>query len=143
MDQASLRQLWDGRAQQAAEEVAHNPFSEHFDAAASKQHPQRSDADYGRPVEGSKTAARAQQAQAWVEQNVMKLVEVIRELSQGTSDAQSRPYTTFGELFAAYVNISDTLVGIMLRAKKRGLIEYEGAMLFQGMHDHVRVTLLQ
>ena len=34
-----------------------------------------------------------------------------------------------------YQDISDTLVGIMLRCKKYKLIVYEGDMLFQGAND--------
>ena len=38
----------------------------------------------------------------------------------------------FGPLFYKYQDISDTLVGILMRAKKRKLIKYPGDMLFQG-----------
>ncbi|OQR66303.1 actin-binding Rho-activating protein-like [Tropilaelaps mercedesae] len=39
--------------------------------------------------------------------------------------------------------ISDKLVGTMLRARKRGLIEFEGEMLFQRRDDHVIVSLVK
>lgn len=60
------------------------------------------------------------------------------------NQSTGRYEVTFGELFYTYQDISDTLVGIMVRAKKRGLIEYEGQgghMLFQGRHDKVIVTV--
>ena len=39
-------------------------------------------------------------------------------------------------------SVSDSLVGIMLRAKKRKLLEYQGDMLFQGINDDVVITVL-
>ena len=47
----------------------------------------------------------------------------------------------FGPLFYAYQDISDTLVGIMMRAKKYGLIKYKGDMLFQGQDDAVPIDV--
>ena len=67
-------------------------------------------------------------------------MELLREI--GRSDTQGRTFTTFGELFIAYQDISDTLVGIMMRAKKRGRLDYEGDMLFQGLNDGVIITIL-
>lgn len=131
--------MWDAKAKQTAAEAASNPFSQHFDASAAKA-AVRNDDQYGRPVAGSKTEQRAKAAQSWVEQAIEKLVSVIREI--GKPDAQGRPHITFGELFIAYQDISDTLVGIMMRAKKRGLLEYEGDMLFQGLNDGVVITVL-
>jgi hypothetical protein len=75
-----------------------------------------------------------------VEGAVEKLLETIRLLS-GVQGRSRECSVTFGQLFTAYENISDTLVGIMVRAKRRGLIQYDGEMLFQGIHDNVRVTL--
>jgi hypothetical protein len=47
----------------------------------------------------------------------------------------------FGPLFYSYQDISDSLIGIMMRAKKRKFISYPGDMLFQGYHDEVEITL--
>jgi hypothetical protein len=49
----------------------------------------------------------------------------------------------FGPLFYKYADISDTLVGILMRAKKRKRLIYQGDMLFQSMHDHVKITVIQ
>ena len=49
----------------------------------------------------------------------------------------------FGPLFVAYQDISDTLVGILMRAKKYKRLTYKGQMLFQGMHDNVVIQLLE
>ena len=49
---------------------------------------------------------------------------------------------TFGVLFDTYADISDTLVGILMRARKRKKVSYDGdGMLFQGVHDHVVIRL--
>jgi hypothetical protein len=170
IDREAMRNMWDARARQTAAEAAANPFSQNFDASAAKA-AVRHDDTYGRPVAGSKTEERAKAAQNWVEQAIEKLVSVIRSDNHrqltiasrlrcccsslclpfpcfqpnreiGRPDAQRRPHITFGELFLAYQDISDTLVGIMMRAKKRGLIEYEGDMLFQGVNDGVVITVL-
>uniref|UniRef100_A0A3Q0T1F6 Costars domain-containing protein n=1 Tax=Amphilophus citrinellus TaxID=61819 RepID=A0A3Q0T1F6_AMPCI len=49
----------------------------------------------------------------------------------------------FGKLFEHYVSISNKLVGILLRARKQRLVDFEGEMLWQGKDDHVVITLLQ
>ena len=82
------------------------------------------DVNYGKPVAGSRTAERAAQATEWVEREIEKLLVVIREI--GENQMNGKVTVTFGKLFVAYQNISDTLVGIMMRAKKRNLIIYPG-----------------
>ena len=42
-----------------------------------------------------------------------------------------------------YANISDTLVGILMRARKRRRVAFESDMLFQGVHDDVLISLLE
>lgn len=49
---------------------------------------------------------------------------------------------TFGELFHIYENISNKVVGLLLRARKHELLTFEGEMLFQRVHDHVPIYLL-
>ncbi|CAF3467382.1 unnamed protein product, partial [Rotaria sp. Silwood2] len=43
-----------------------------------------------------------------------------------------------------YTNVSNKLVGILLRARKRGYIHFpdEYEVLFQGKHDHIKIILL-
>lgn len=91
-------------------------------------------------AEGSLTAERAAKAADWVTQEINKLIEVIRKI--GSTNAQGQPFVCFGPLFYTYTDISDTLVGIMMRAKKRKLISYPGDMLFQGVHDDVEVIII-
>lgn len=38
----------------------------------------------------------------------------------------------FGDLFRMYTRISDKVVGILLRARKYGLVHFEPEILFQG-----------
>ena len=41
------------------------------------------------------------------------------------------------------VRISNKLVGVLLRARKHGLVHFEGETLFQRRDDHVPVSLLR
>ena len=45
-------------------------------------------------------------------------------------------------MFEVYANISDTLVGILMRARKRKKLHFESDMLFQGVHDSVVIRIL-
>ncbi len=98
------------------------------------------DSSYGHPLPGSKSEARAAAASDWVEKEVAKLVGEIRKV--GYKDAKGRSAVKFITLFHHYETISDTLVGLMIRAKKRGLIHYDGEMLLQGKDDNVVITVL-
>ena len=48
----------------------------------------------------------------------------------------------FGRLFEIYTHISNKLVGVLLRARKYGLVDFEGETLFQGRDNKVSVILL-
>ena len=50
---------------------------------------------------------------------------------------------TFGELFQIYTHINDKVVGLLLRARKHGLLNFEGECLFQKFSDHVEVYLMK
>jgi len=96
---------------------------------------------YGHPKENSMSAARAEKAQQWIEKEIEKLMQQIHTV--GSKDHHTGEVTvTFGHLFYHYQDVSDTLVGILLRAKKRKLIEYDGHMMFQGKHDHVVIKVV-
>jgi hypothetical protein len=87
-----------------------------------------------------RSAARAEESAKWVDEAVAKLVNEINKI--GYIDKQGLKAVKFIDLFNHYVNISDSLVGIMIRAKKRGLIKYEGEMLQQGRSDNVVITVI-
>ncbi|KAK3274310.1 hypothetical protein CYMTET_17503 [Cymbomonas tetramitiformis] len=77
--------------------------------------------------------------QQWVTEEIEKLLGVIQKV--GTRQDDGSYLVTFGVMFTTYEDISDALVGIMMRAKKRGKIMYEGDMLFQRIHDDVKITM--
>ena len=70
--------------------------------------PRKGEAGYGEAPKGSKTAQRAAAAKDWVEQEVGKLIAQIKKMATKTNEEGQR-FTTFGELFYAYQDISDTL----------------------------------
>uniref|UniRef100_A0A674A4F8 Si:dkey-29b11.3 n=1 Tax=Salmo trutta TaxID=8032 RepID=A0A674A4F8_SALTR len=80
---------------------------------------------------------------------VEELCQVIRDIGEsrggGDGGSKERPVVTveFGKLFEHYVNISNKVVGILLRARKQGLVSFEGEMLWQGQDNRVLITLLQ
>ncbi|KAM5281495.1 actin-binding Rho-activating protein [Ctenodactylus gundi] len=135
-----------GRWQQWADEHIQNqrlnPFSEEFDyelAMSTRLH--KGDEGYGRPKEGTKTAERARRAEEHIYREIMELCFVIRTMARHRQDGKIQ--VTFGDLFDRYVRISDKVVGILMRARKHGLVHFEGEMLWQGRDDHVLVTLLE
>ncbi|GBG27030.1 Actin-binding Rho-activating protein [Hondaea fermentalgiana] len=114
-----------------------NPFSESYEGPSG---PRPGQDGYGCAKAGSKTAERAAKAQEWVDKEIDKFVSVVKDIGESRPDGST--VVTFGKLFVTYQDISDTLVGIMMRAKKRKHIHYEGDMLFQGRDNDVLVTLL-
>jgi len=129
--------MWDAQAQAAAESSESDPFSKHFNGGKRLK---KGDPGYGRPPPGSKTEARGQAAGQWVEDEVIKLLELIE--AKGKIGPSGKAEIRFGDLFALYENISDSLVGIVMRARKWSKLTYQGDMLFQGQHDAVVITLL-
>ncbi|XP_026084008.1 actin-binding Rho-activating protein-like [Carassius auratus] len=102
---------------------------------------QRGQEGYGRPLEGSKTEERGKDAHSHISREVTELCRVILESRESGDD--SRPAVRFGTLFERYVTISNKLVGVLLRARKQGLVHFEGEMLWQGRDDGVIITLLE
>ncbi|XP_075050679.1 actin-binding Rho-activating protein [Mixophyes fleayi] len=118
-----------------------NPFSDEFDHDfAMSRRLQKGDKGYGRPKEGTKTAERAMRAERHIHREMKDLCFIIGTMSNPGKDGKVR--VTFGELFERYVRISDKVVGILLRARKHGMLDFTGEMLWQGRDDHVIITLL-
>ncbi|XP_054841427.1 actin-binding Rho-activating protein isoform X2 [Eublepharis macularius] len=101
----------------------------------------KGDEGYGHPKEGTKTAERAKRAEAHIYREMKDLCFIIRTMASLHSDGKMQ--VTFGELFERYVRISDKVVGILMRARKHGLVNFEGEMLWQGRDDNVIITLLE
>ena len=128
---------FDNQQKQSDEAARSDPFSRKFDGGNKLK---KGDAGYGRAVVGSQTEERARKAQEWVEVEIEKLLAVIRQNGEVTEDGKAA--ITFGVLFNVYADISDTLVGILMRARKRKKLSFESDMLFQGVHDQVLIRIL-
>ncbi|KAG8524053.1 Actin-binding Rho-activating protein [Galemys pyrenaicus] len=138
----NLKGKWQQWADEHIQSQKLNPFSEEFDyqlAMSTRLH--KGDEGYGRPKEGTKTAERAKRAEEHIYREIMDLCFVIRTMARHRRDGKIQ--VTFGDLFDRYVRISDKVVGILMRARKHGLVDFEGEMLWQGRDDDVVITLLE
>jgi len=96
---------------------------------------------YGKPPPGSKSEARAKK---YHENCARELVELCAMVSEkGFTDMEGRRAILFGELFNAYRYISDKCSGLLLRARRYKLLDFEGEMLFQGRDDRKTITLIK
>ncbi|MEQ2175971.1 hypothetical protein GOODEAATRI_023187 [Goodea atripinnis] len=142
-----LKENWQKWSSEHQENQKLNPFS--HDTRLSAVAPQREQDDYGKPQEGSLTEKRGKEAHTHIGREVQKLCDVIRNIGElkedgDRHDSHKKVITVeFGKLFEHYVTISNTLVGILLRARKQGLVDFKGEMLWQGKDDHVVITLLE
>lgn len=101
----------------------------------------KTDMDHGTAFNGSKSAERVTQANNWVKSEIDKLLEIIIENAEAQDPVTGYMNISFGKLFNLYQDISNTLVGILMRARKRKLIAYEGEMLYQGADDDVIISV--
>jgi len=83
---------------------------------------------------------RQKAAAAWVEFEINRLCDILRDI--GLDDEEGHRVATFGELLLVYEDISDTLVGILVRAKRAGRVWYDGDQLFEVENEHTEVVLL-
>uniref|UniRef100_A0A8C6CXW7 Actin-binding Rho-activating protein n=1 Tax=Moschus moschiferus TaxID=68415 RepID=A0A8C6CXW7_MOSMO len=138
----TLKGRWQQWADEHIQSQKLNPFSEEFDyelAMSTRLH--KGDEGYGRPKEGTKTAERAKRAEEHIYREILDMCFIIRSMARHRRDGKIQ--VTFGDLFDRYVRISDKVVGILMRARKHGLVDFEGEMLWQGRDDHVVITLLK
>lgn len=98
-------------------------------------------ADYGKPIEGSKTEYRGKQAGVHISAEVVELCEIIETIGHRLPDGTFG--VTFGALFETYTRISNKLVGMLMRGRKQKLLDFEGEMLFQRRDDDVIIRLLR
>ncbi|KAM4579824.1 actin-binding Rho-activating protein [Odontesthes bonariensis] len=142
-----LKDNWQKWSSEHQQYQKNNPFSN--DTRPSVAAPQRGRDDYGRPAQGSLTEQRGKDAHTHISREVQELCEVIRNIGElkekdldgGGSDGKVIT-VEFGKLFEHYVTISNKLVGILLRARKQRLVDFEGEMLWQGKDDQAVITLL-
>ncbi|KAF2974314.1 hypothetical protein EK904_009874 [Melospiza melodia maxima] len=131
-----LRKSWQTWAEDHIEYQRKNPFSSDDRLASGPAHTHRGDPTYGRPPEGSRTEQRGRDAHSHVGREVEELCSIIRRTGKVGEDGHVT--VTFGQLFETYVTISNKVVGILLRARKHGLVHFEGEMLWQGKDDDVK-----
>lgn len=131
--------LWEQKLKEHRDKQLINPFSE-WEGASHRAKLALDDENYGKPVEGSKTKERGERANELVSSEIIILLKTIKQY--GSRLALSDVYSIkFGALFELYTKISNKVVGILLRARKHKLVEFEGEMLFQGRHDDVIIYL--
>ncbi|XP_073830231.1 uncharacterized protein isoform X2 [Musca autumnalis] len=118
-----------------------NPFSQTDGRASPK--PSFSKDEYGKPLAGSLTEMRGQKANIHVLKEMLELCQIIDSEGYNVKDEPDMRVIPFGELFNIYNYISDKVVGILLRARKHKLVEFEGEMLFQRRDDDVPIFLLK
>lgn len=96
---------------------------------------------YGRPIPGSKTEARGIKAHENIEDEIRILCSVIEEHGNPINDGLAE--IKFGELFRLYQVISNKVVGVLIRARKHGFVEFEGEMLYQRRDDDKIIRLIK
>ncbi|XP_052221912.1 actin-binding Rho-activating protein-like [Dreissena polymorpha] len=101
----------------------------------------KEDHKYGNVVEGSLTEYRGKKAKNNIANYIVECCETIRDIGEPQADGTYR--ITFGKLFLAYERINDYLVGLLVRARRHGLVDFIGEMLYQRQDDHVIITLLK
>jgi len=126
------------KADDTDRKLAVNPFS---DTYVQPEYDKSAD-DYGRPKKGSLTEKRGIKAGVHVGREILFLCELI-DRTATLIDADGHKCIEFGPLFYSYAHYSDKLVGMLLRARKYGLVAFDGEMLYQRQDDHKIVTLMR
>lgn len=101
----------------------------------------KDDPGYGTPIPGTLTELRAKKASKHIEKEMDIVCQVIKEYGK-VNKKTGLVEITFGELFNVYTYISDKVVGILLRARKHNMVNFEGEMLFQRRDENKIITLL-
>lgn len=140
LNMSSQINQWQQRAIEHEQKQLLNPFSE-WDGASHCPKLSKTDADYGKPIEGSMTEIRGKKAGEHIGNEIVELCQVISDL--GDLQPDNTIIIKFGTLFQAYTRISNKLVGMLMRARKQNLVHFEGEMLFQGRDDDVEIKLLK
>ncbi|XP_066966929.1 actin-binding Rho-activating protein-like isoform X1 [Macrobrachium rosenbergii] len=138
---ADKLKMFDDVAKNHQERMANNPFHSSFDASKAPRRLSKDDPNYGKPVAGSLSEKRGLKAAKHVNAEVVLLCDMIYQEGQQFEDGTA--VISFGELFQIYTRISNKVVGMLLRARKHGLLDFEGETLFQRRDDDVPITLLK
>ncbi|XP_018014023.1 actin-binding Rho-activating protein isoform X2 [Hyalella azteca] len=136
---SSLTSKFNARVKQHADYQSNCAFSD-WQGPGSTYKLTKYSENYGRPDPNSKSAARAREAQLSIMTEIRHLCYMIFECAEWKSK-DGFAAITFGRLFSIYKNISDKLVGTLLRARKHGFLHFEGEMLYQRRDDHKIIEL--
>ncbi|KAK8746463.1 hypothetical protein OTU49_017030 [Cherax quadricarinatus] len=134
------KKMFDESVKKHTKKMATNPFSGNFKNQSSTRL-SRDDPNYGKPVAGSKSERRGKQAARHINAEVVLLCDMIYQEGQQNEDGTAA--ICFGDLFQIYTRISNKVVGMLLRARKYGLVDFEGEILFQGRDDDMPIMLLK
>ncbi|OQV19105.1 putative Actin-binding Rho-activating protein [Hypsibius exemplaris] len=120
-----------------------NPFSEHNpNGKMPVKKLDKNDPTYGKPLKGSVTEKRGNEANSQIHKEIEQLCQIIYDIALNDPKVLGPEcWVKFGPLFEYYNRISDKVVGLLLRARKHGHLTFEGEMLFQRRDDHVVITL--
>ncbi|XP_034935627.1 actin-binding Rho-activating protein-like [Chelonus insularis] len=131
--------LFNRQANNHISSQSRNPFT----TGMNLERPKFSKEEYGRPAAGSQSDIRGRKATAHILKEILELCDVIYQNGQPCRDQPEITAIRFGDLFNIYVAISDKCVGLLLRARKQGFVEFEGECLFQRRDDDVPVFLVK
>jgi len=84
---------------------------------------------------------RAQEANEKLNFEIWEICDTIKTI--GLPDDDGGFMVEFGELFETYSTVSSQTVGLLIRARRRGHVHFEGETLLKGKDDFEIVTLLE
>lgn len=84
---------------------------------------------------------RAQEANEKLNFEIWEICDTIKTI--GLPDDDGGFMVEFGELFDAYSTVSSQTVGLLIRARRRGHVDFEGENLLKGKDDLEIITLLE
>ncbi|XP_012252812.1 actin-binding Rho-activating protein isoform X2 [Athalia rosae] len=129
--------MFNQQATQHQSTQAKNPFT----SGLNLPRPKFSKEEYGRPAAGSLSDIRGRKAFAHISKEIIELCEIINQNGTPCKDEPGIKGITFGDLFNIYTYVNDKCVGLLLRARKQKLLEFEGECLFQRRDDDVPIFL--
>uniref|UniRef100_A0A915ITR5 Costars domain-containing protein n=1 Tax=Romanomermis culicivorax TaxID=13658 RepID=A0A915ITR5_ROMCU len=129
--------IFNGKIRKNEENLRKNPFSDSYRPVAFSK---TNDVGiYGRPESGSLTEKRGVKAGNHIGREILELCQVIDDCGHERPDGVK--IITFGHLFQLYTKISDKVVGMLLRARRHGLVKFEGEMLYQRRDEEKIISL--
>jgi len=84
---------------------------------------------------------RSQEANEKLNFEIWEICDTIRTI--GLPDDDGGHMVEFGELFETYSTVSSQTVGLLIRARRRGHLDFEGETLLKGKDDMEIITLIE